>query len=106
MRILNAPHPGGISVVVDRQWRRRVTLEAIPIVAVMVERNGIGVGDRVIKPEVPVFLWDGSKCCPLEIIQKVARHPEIRHGQVLERRLGHRAEHIGRNDVVGEKDFR
>ncbi len=57
----------------------------------------------MIEPDVPMFLVDGTELKPQEIIHQIARSPEIRHRHMIEGRQPRRAEHVGRNNVVGER---
>ena len=102
MRVLDTPHPGGVVADPGRE-RNRVAFIQDPVVAVVIEGDGVGVGDGVIEPHVPVLLHVGPELEPVGVVEQSIRFPEIRQRSVSQCRLRHRAEHIPGNDVVGER---
>ena len=101
--ILDAPHAGGVVAEPGRK-RNGGAFVQNPVVAVVVEGDGVGLGDGVVEPHVPVLLHVAPELEPMGVVDQGAQGAYgIGHGSVSQGRLRYRAEQFLRNDVVGER---
>ena len=101
--ILDAPHAGGVVAEPGRK-RNGVAFVQDPVVAVVVEGDGVGVGDGVVEPHVPVLLHVAPELEPMSVVYQGAQGAYgIGHGSVIQSPPRRRADQIGGNDVVGER---
>ena len=101
--ILDAPHAGGVVAEPGRK-RNGVAFVQDPVVAVVVEGDGVGVGDGVVEAHVPVLLHVAAELEPMGVVDQAAQGAgSIGQGSVIQCPPRRRADQIGGNDVVGER---